>query len=163
MGFTRLLSYFSFFYSYLALFGILLSPSPKPRWFPPDSRNDPEPKGTTAFYISTYVYTQVLCIVFISCVYVCMCYVCVCIFYWCTQYVLYAWHVCICMYSMYGMCVCVYVSCVCIHSYNTICIYTPHTYIHIFTYVCEYVWTYCIVCMDIQYVCKLVTFIRVSL
>ena len=47
VGFTRLISYFSFYYSYLALFGILLSPSPKPQWFPPDSRNDPEPKGTT--------------------------------------------------------------------------------------------------------------------
>ena len=30
VGFTRLISYFSFYYSYLALFGILLSPSPKP-------------------------------------------------------------------------------------------------------------------------------------
>ena len=36
-----------FTYSLLALFLILLSPSPKPQWFPPDSHNDPEPKGTT--------------------------------------------------------------------------------------------------------------------
>ena len=27
----------------------LLSPSPKPQWFPPDSHNDPEPKGTTTY------------------------------------------------------------------------------------------------------------------
>ena len=36
-----------FTYSLLALFLILISPSPKPQWFPPDSHNDPEPKGTT--------------------------------------------------------------------------------------------------------------------
>ena len=47
VGFTRLISYFSFYYSYLALICILLSPSPKPQWFPSDSRNDSEPKGTT--------------------------------------------------------------------------------------------------------------------
>ena len=48
MGFTRIISYFSFLnFSLLALFLILLSPSPKPQRFPPDSRNDPEPKGMT--------------------------------------------------------------------------------------------------------------------
>ena len=45
VGFTRLISYFSFYYSYLALICILLSPSPKPRRFPPDSRYDPVRKA----------------------------------------------------------------------------------------------------------------------
>ena len=40
-------SYFSFYLFFTSFICILLSSSPKPQWFPPDSRNDPEPKGTT--------------------------------------------------------------------------------------------------------------------
>ena len=59
MGFTKFLSLFLIIYSLLASSHILLSPSPKPQWFPPDSRNDPEPKGTTtAVYLMNWCTTS---------------------------------------------------------------------------------------------------------
>ena len=58
VGFTRLISYFSFYSSLLALICILLPPSLKPRRFPPNSRNDPEPKGTTTQDTSVFVYSS---------------------------------------------------------------------------------------------------------
>ena len=47
VGFTRFLSYNSLYLFFTSLICILLSPSPNPRRFPPDSHNDPELKGTT--------------------------------------------------------------------------------------------------------------------
>ena len=47
MGFTRFISYVSFYLLITSLILYSSSPSPKPQRFPSDSRNDPEPKGTT--------------------------------------------------------------------------------------------------------------------